>query len=148
MKADCLFSGGVDRDGLALGIVKAVHRVDVHHPADTDEHDDQQQSDDQKTHKNSGRHESNTVPRVAKGEFLLVGTVERSLQLQGLEAQRVVTVIDGSRLQSEVTAGVGERGGGIHNAGNAERFITILNIAQTKVSTATNNIKDEVLGCS
>lgn len=147
MMTDCLLSGGVDRDGLALGIVKAVHRVNVHHPADTDEHDDQQQSDDQKTHKNSRRYESNTVPRVAKGEVILVRTIERSLQLQRLEAQPVVTTIGGSSLQSEVTAGVGERGRGVHNAGNAERFISILQIAQTKVSTAANNIKDEALGC-
>jgi len=119
MKPASLIGGGVDGDGLALGIVEAVHRVDVHHPADADEHDDQQQGDHEQTHQDAGRHEAHAVPGIAEDKVILVGGIEGSLQLQGLEAQGVVHVVDGRRVEGEVAAREGERGGGVH-AGGAE----------------------------
>jgi len=145
MKPARLIGGGVDGDGLALRIVEAVHRVDVHHPADADEHDDQQEGDHEQTHQDAGRHEAHAVPGIAEDKVILVGGIEGSLQLQGLEAQGVVHVVDGRRVEGEVAAREGERGGGIHTGG-AEVAAVVGQVAHAKVAAIIKNVKGDWLG--
>lgn len=79
---------GIDGDGLALGVIEAVHGLDVHHPGDSDAHDKQQNERDKESAPDSAAGESHAV-KVRAEHHRLIRVAVGHFQLQSSEHQPV-----------------------------------------------------------
>lgn len=66
---ECSLLLSVDRDGFALGVVEAIHGLDVHHHRDSARHDRKENNDDEEGAPDGGREETDAVVPLV-GEFL------------------------------------------------------------------------------
>lgn len=69
--------GRVYGDGLALRVIKAVHRLDVHYHGQAKRHDEHQDEGDKDARPDRGRHEANTIIRGPKFCVLIRRFLER-----------------------------------------------------------------------
>lgn len=104
-----LLGAGIDRDGLALGIIETIHGLDVHHPAHAQEDNHQQNDNDEQAHQNAGRYEAHTIPGIAECEIRRSFITEWRLQLKRGPRQRInlIFLIDG-RIPGGISAGIRE----------------------------------------
>lgn len=82
---------GIDGDGLSLGVIEAVHGLDVQHPGHSQGHNGQQQDGDKESAPDSRTGEAHAVPGLGEGHLvrLSAGPVHVQLQLQPCEGQCV-----------------------------------------------------------